>query len=135
MKTRSKIGTSKKRRNFLVLGAIPLDQLKLFDGLIVLVDLKTCDIEASSAGFEEINGVVSSIFENSLIGNTNINLINENKKKNEKEERKGKKQKKTIKDQIKKKLPFRQKKSFTEKDRGTKETDRNVEGYSLKHEI
>lgn len=95
MKTRSKIGTSKKRRNFLVLGAIPLDQLKLFDGLIVLVDLKTCDVEASSAGFEEINGVVSSIFENSQIGNANINLINQKQKqKNEKEERKGKNKKK-----------------------------------------
>ena len=126
MKTRSKIGTSKKRRNFLVLGAIPLDQLKLFDGLIVLVDLKTCDVEASSAGFEEINGVVSSIFENSLIGNTNINLINQKQKQ----------KKKSRKDQIKKKTPFSsKKKSFTEKDRGTKETDRNVEGYSLKHEI
>ena len=115
MKTRSKIGTSKKRRNFLVLGAIPLDQLKLFDGLIVLVDLKTCDIEASSAGFEEINGVVSSIFENSLIGNTNINLINENKKKMKKKKEKAKTKKKSRKDQIIKKLPFRQKKKVLQR--------------------
>lgn len=96
MKTRSKIGTSKKRRNFLVLGAIPLDQLKLFDDLIVLVDLKTCDVEASSAGFEEINGVVSSIFENSLIGNTNINLINQKQKKKMKKKKEKAKTKKKI---------------------------------------
>lgn len=53
-----------------------------------------------------------------------------------KKKEKAKTKKKSRKDQIKKKLPFRQKKkSFTEKDWGTKETDRNVEGYSLKHEI